>query len=155
MQGVRALLPLTDSALLAGGTDGAVRHWDAARPENCYVVFAPPPPPAVPGEVLRSAGVSETDLWPSRPRLVRRPRYSVLHCGSVQVLQELPGQPDHCLGPAGGPPAAGAAAAAAQVAATARADCHKDAILAMASAAQGAQRMLLTAGRDGVVKAWR
>lgn len=155
-QGVRAILPLTDTALLAAGTDGAVRHWDAARPENCYVVLAPPPPPAVPAEVLRSAGVGEADLWPNRPRLVRRPRYSVLHCGSVQVLQELPGQPEPAAaGAAGGAGAGSQQQQAAQAAAGARAECHRDAILAMASAAQGAQRMLLTAGRDGVVKAWR
>lgn len=150
-QGVRSLLSLTDSALLAAGTDGAVRHWDATRPENCYVVCAPPPPPPVPPEVLRSSGVPEMDLWPARPRLVRRPRYSVLHCGSVQVLQELPGQPEAATQGGSG----GGGVAAAHAAMSSRAECHKDAILALAAAQQGAQRMLLTAGRDGVVKAWR
>lgn len=156
-QGVRAILPLTDSILLSAGSDGAVRHWDAARPENCYVVLAPPPPPAVPPEVLRSAGVDEAELWPARPRPARRPKYSVLHCGSVQVLQELPGQPEAGSSAQQQQQGGGSGAqAAAHAAAAARAECHRDAILAMASAGgAGAQRMLLTAGRDGVVKAWR
>ena len=36
-RGSRALLPLSDSVLLTAGADASLRHWDAARPENCYV----------------------------------------------------------------------------------------------------------------------
>lgn len=49
--GCRALLPTGAGPLLTGSSDGAVRLWDASRPEANYMVCGPPQMPAddVPG----------------------------------------------------------------------------------------------------------
>jgi hypothetical protein len=40
----RALLPTAAGALLTGGTDRAIRLWDAQHVDQSYVVCVPPPP---------------------------------------------------------------------------------------------------------------
>ena len=40
--GVRALLRWSPSVVVSGSTDGAVRCWDVSRPENSYMMIAPP-----------------------------------------------------------------------------------------------------------------
>ena len=44
--GCRALLPTGAGPLLTGSSDGAVRLWDASRPEASYMVCGPPQTPA-------------------------------------------------------------------------------------------------------------
>ena len=44
--GCRALLPTGAGPLLTGSSDGAVRLWDASRPEASYMVCGPPQRPA-------------------------------------------------------------------------------------------------------------
>lgn len=51
--GCRALLPTGAGELLTGSSDGAVRLWDASRPEASYMVCGPPQMPAA--EVQRAS----------------------------------------------------------------------------------------------------
>ena len=94
----------------------------------------------------RNAPVHTQTMRPCTHRPTMRPRAhrpTMRPCTHTQVLQEMPTQAP-VGAPGGGAPPPEAA----------RAQCHRDAVMAMASA-EGAQRVLLTAGRDGVVKAWR
>ena len=77
---------------------------------------------------------SRSDGPLSVPALPRRPALP-------QVLQELPSSASDSVRLS--PPADGG-----------RAVCHRDAVLAMAQA-KASQAMLITGGRDGVVKVWR
>ncbi|KAL6780917.1 hypothetical protein ACKKBG_A09020 [Auxenochlorella protothecoides x Auxenochlorella symbiontica] len=134
--GVAALLP-TPSVLLTGGGDRVIRAWDGAAPERSYAVCAPP----VPGEGAGGLGGVVTHSYAARGG-----------AGGASVEERA--------APAPAPGESREERMAAAVAAeTAAATCHAQAVSALARLdlrrAGGAASLLLSASRDGVIKAWR
>lgn len=127
--------------VLAGGADRRVRHW-SLDPEHhaaeAYVVT--PPDPSERGQ--------------------GRAAYSSNQLGDVLVVREQAPLPRGCSGARQAPPkGASAAAAAGSDAEDARGPTganpnHRDAILDLCSISLQ-QDLLVTAGRDGLVKLWR
>ena len=172
---VRSLLSTGAGPLITGGGDGVLRLWDCSRPDDIYVVAGFPPDDDDDGDEISSSASSESNPLPRPPPPPQRLRprgprvYSrrVVEGGFV-VVEEAKAAPTAA--------ARGAAAAAAPASAAANDDycsssssldpfsvesaaaslAHRDSITALASiVGQGGVRLLLSASRDGVVKAWR
>lgn len=57
--GCRTLLPTGAGPLLTGSSDGAVRLWDASRPEASYMVCGPPQIPAAEAAAALRLGAAQ------------------------------------------------------------------------------------------------
>lgn len=57
--GCRTLLPTGAGPLLTGSSDGAVRLWDASRPEASYMVCGPPQIPAAEAAAALRPGAAQ------------------------------------------------------------------------------------------------
>ena len=141
--GMRAILPLAGETVLTAGSDCAIRLWEPSRPDRCEIVCAPAP-------IGATAPLQH---------------YDVRQIKGVGVLQEVHSagqQNGHyspaCYAPNLRSPATGSGALSAAAShlsgGTGRMDAHRDCINDMAIV-EGAQRLLITACRDGVVKAWK
>ncbi|GLI69871.1 hypothetical protein VaNZ11_014588, partial [Volvox africanus] len=137
--GARCLLSLPGGALLWGGSDAAVRYWDASRPEGSFAVCGP----LWPGDSL-SDGTPASGL--SVPEY--RYKYRIRAIGDVAVCEEL------CLLDNASLLTESCHELRGRVRVNDQA--HADAVTAVAVAdPPGSSRLLLTASRDGVVKAWK
>ncbi|CAG9463925.1 unnamed protein product [Pedinophyceae sp. YPF-701] len=175
----RAMLSTVGGQLLTAGSDRTVRVWDTTRPERSYVMCAPY------GDILDAAHIQlASQISRARPQRPAKPRtgptqiwhvmrhqYRVRHHGRVAIVEEQLHYPDpaealHILREAAGePPEQGRIPHQGPWFTTTRErmrrmdhTCHQDAIAALGVVddvgAQGT-RFVLTAGRDGVLKAWK
>ncbi|KAK9863176.1 hypothetical protein WJX84_011949 [Apatococcus fuscideae] len=155
--GVRALLATSSGSLLSAGTDQAIHHWQPARHDHSYLVCAPP-----------STKIQATDS-PSTDQIQIRAMYTKRVLQNVAIVEEaiLPQQPS--IAPSSSqatsasgsftgsehmqtmPPSQTKQASLARQAAL----CHQDAILGLALLDGISDRLLLSCGREGVIKAWR
>ena len=140
-EGCRALLPTPGGQLLAGGSDRAVRCWDSGRPQQSYVVCAPPPPPAAGpgGEAGGEGGAVDVPQYAYAARSVQGVPVLEESC----TLQRTPAGADR-----------EAHLARQGWAERAAALCHQLGVTDLARA-QASEPLLLSAGADGCVKAWR
>lgn len=136
-----ALLPLGGGQLLAGGADRALRCWDPARPERSYIIAGP----VWPGGIVDP---TTSLLNPPATTLVQQ--YRARRVGAASVIEEVPSvnsaqQQQMRLD------------AAPDLASRMRMQdaCHGDSITALLAAEAAHGRILLSASRDGVVKAWK
>lgn len=159
--GVRVLLPTAGGQLLAGGADRTVRCWDSGRPAQSYVVCAPPPPAVPPGAATvataAEAGVSGAAAAEAAAVDVPQYRYATRNVGGVPVLEESCSLQRLAVG------AADREQRAAEYelllarqgwAERAAALCHQLAVTDLARV-EASEPLLLSAGADGCVKAWR
>lgn len=159
--GVWALLPTGGGQLLAGGADRTVRCWDSGRPAQSYVVCAPPPPAVPPGAATvataAEAGVSGAAAAEAAAVDVPQYRYATRSVGGVPVLEESCSLQRLAVG------AADREQRAAEYelllarqgwAERAAALCHQLAVTDLARV-EASEPLLLSAGADGCVKAWR
>lgn len=170
--GCRALLPTPGGQLLAGGADRTVRCWDSGRPAQSYVVCAPPPPiPAAapaggaggagpqPASVVDEAGAPIAAAEAGSPAtLVDVPAYSYAtrSVAGVPVVEECCTLQRSSSAGAGSAAEREAHLARLAWAERAAALCHALAVTDLARAeAQTGEPLLLSAGADGVIKAWR
>ena len=163
-EGCRALLPTPGGQLLSGGSDHAVRCWHSGRPQQSYVVCAPPPP-TPPQQQPQPVGAAATPATGSSDvggaagsegspaALVDVPVYSYAQRvvqGGVVVVEE------HCaLQRSSSALDREQYLARAGWAERAAALCHQLGVTDLARAEAGGEALLLSAGADGVVKAWR
>jgi len=90
--GCRALLPTGAGPLLSGGSDGAVRFWDAARPDASFMVCGPPQLPA-----SLPAG---SPFEPSPPKQLSRASRAplpVAYVYSHKTMQGVGVVEEHCI----------------------------------------------------------
>ena len=133
-----ALLPLGGGQLFAGGVDRVIRCWDAAWPERSYQIAGP----MWPGPIIDTAsGLLNVPL--TQRRYLQRQSI-----GGVGVVEEVavPIEPRQVR-----------LDAVPDLAVRMRTQdaCHADAITAMLAADGVHGRILLSASRDGAVKAWK
>ena len=109
--GCRALLPTGAGPLLTGSSDGAVRLWDASRPEASYMVCGPPQTPATdaPGaDAGLGSGPAQAGLHMPAPAMVPA-SYAYTHktIQGVEVVEEscIPGSADASVSPCDQPAA--------------------------------------------------
>ena len=135
--GARCLLPLPSGAVLTGGSDACVRLWCPGDAARSRVVAGPLAPGARPS--YEETAATGADGAP------------------VPILCEVPPRParGQGQGQGRGRGAADDSVAESVAAAAARHDCHRDAVLAMATAGFGSSRVLITGGRDTAVKVWK
>ena len=135
--GARCLLPLPSGAVLTGGSDACVRLWCPGDAARSRVVAGPLAPGARPS--YEETAATGADGAP------------------VPILCEVPPRPARGQGQGQGRErgAADDSVAESVAAAAARHDCHRDAVLAMATAGFGSSRVLITGGRDTAVKVWK
>ncbi|KAL4452504.1 hypothetical protein ABPG75_008166 [Micractinium tetrahymenae] len=170
-EGCRALLPTPGGQLLAGGADRTVRCWDSGRPAHSYVVCAPPPPipapapagsagsgPAEPALVDAAGAPIATAEAGSQATPVDVPAYSY----AARSIAGVPVLEESCtLQRSSSAAASSAAEREAHLARMAWAEraaalCHALAVTDLARVeAQSGEPLLLSAGADGVIKAWR
>ncbi|KAG2443160.1 hypothetical protein HYH02_009570 [Chlamydomonas schloesseri] len=137
--GARCLLSLHGGALLWGGSDAAVRYWDASRPEGSYAVCGPLWPGDSLSDGTPSGGLSVPEY---RYKYRTRALGDVAVCEELCVLDNTSRLTESCQELRG------------RVRVNDQA--HADAVTALAVAdPPGSSRLLLTASRDGVVKAWK
>lgn len=160
----RTLLPTPAGPLLTAGTDRAIRCWDAARPQQSYVVCTAPPPIPLPHPAQLPAGgagpgaaAAAGDSAASHISFVDVPRYEYAQrlVGGVPVVEELCTlERSSSLAGAGG---AGGEQHPLRVAWAERAaaQCHHQPILDLARVDATSHPVLLSCSHDGVVKAWR
>ena len=143
-EGCRALLPTPGGQLLAGGSDRAVRCWDSGRPAQSYVVCAPPPPPvpAPAGEPGEGGAATVVDV----------PQYSY----ATRSVQGVPVLEECCTLQRSSSATADREAHLARQGWSERAAalCHQLAVTDLARV-EASEPLLLSAGADGCVKAWR
>ena len=142
---MRALLPTAGGQLLAGSSDCAVRCWDSGRPQQSYVVCAPPPPStAADGGAAAAAGV-EGGHVPAAD--IPQYGYACRSVAGVPVLEES------CTMQ---PPAADREQGLARQswAERAAALCHQLGVADLARV-EASEPLLVSAGGDGCIKAWR
>lgn len=139
-EGFRALLPTPGGQLLTGGTDRAIRCWDCERPQHSYMVAAPPPTLAVPSTETGGQGAS--------PTLTLRCTYAVRSVGGVPVVEET-----SSMERGGGDHDRLVTRLAWEQHAAAL--CHEQSIVDVVQVQGAGEPLLVTAGLDGVVKAWR
>ena len=139
-ESVRALLPAPDgSFLITAGSDRRIRYWDCTNSTKSYLISAPPddPPTAYSSFSLNNLAVFQERLAPSPAT------------GSAPV----PGAP---AGPASGTNTASLSGTSLEYSrqrsgpAVHHYDCITDLNFLELPA-----RMLISAGRDGVVKVWK
>jgi serine/threonine protein kinase/WD40 repeat protein len=157
---VRSLLSTGAGPLITGGGDGVLRLWDCSRPDDSYVVAGFPPDDDEDDEISSPAPSNNANPLPPPPpppqRLrPRNPRVFVRRVGeggAVLVLEEA--KAAAAIGPA--KPTEGKNIDPFSAESTAARLAHRDSVTALASiVGQGGVRLLLSASRDGVVKAWR
>lgn len=140
-EGCRALLPSPGGQLLAGGSDRAVRCWDSGRPQQSYVVCAPPPPPPAAGAGEAGGEGGAVDV----------PQYGY----ATRSVQGVPVLEESCTLQRCSSSADREAHLARQGwAERASALCHQLGVTDLARA-EASEPLLLSAGADGCVKAWR
>jgi phosphoinositide-3-kinase regulatory subunit 4 len=137
-EGFRALLPRPSGQLLTGGTDRAIRCWDCERPQRSYMVAAPPSDDLLAGPHGQG----------STPATMLRCTYAVRSVGGVPVVEET----SSVERGSGNPDRLAARLAWGQHAA---ALCHEQSIVDVVQVQGAGEPLLVTAGLDGVVKAWR
>jgi WD40 repeat protein len=151
--GIRALLSTPTGPLLTGSADGCVRLWDGAAPEESYIIAGDPSGMHGGGEGMTAAtgaGPAPAPSSSSRARMYAR--------RTVDGVPTVDDAPCAAMAP---PPVAmraggGGASGSLIEPSSARALAHRDAVTALADVeGVGGVRLLLSAGRDGVVKAWR
>jgi phosphoinositide-3-kinase regulatory subunit 4 len=153
--GMRALLSTGAGPLLTGSADGCVRLWDGAAPEESYIVAGDPNAAneeagsgGSGGGGSCGAGVSGRALLAPSARARMYARRTV---DGVTTVDEAP-----CAAAALAPPMPAVAGPGLVEPSSARALAHRDAVTALASLdGVSGVRLLLSASRDGVVKAWR
>jgi phosphoinositide-3-kinase regulatory subunit 4 len=149
---VRALLPTAGGQLLAAGADRVVRCWDCARPQHSYPVMAPPPGPRESEAALRDAAAAAASGGGGDPAAAAAggPRWSFAYAArrvaGVAVVEET--RTVEVCGEADREPYAAWGERAAAL-------CHGQAVTDLAAVQGAAERLLVTAGLDGVVKVWR
>lgn len=90
--GCRALLPTGAGPLLSGGSDGAVRFWDAARPDASFMVCGPPQLPAsLPG------GSPFEPRPPNQLSRASRAPLPVAYVYSHKTMQGVGVVEEHCI----------------------------------------------------------
>jgi hypothetical protein len=132
-----AVLPLGGGQLFSGGADRALRCWDPARPDRSYVIAGP----VWPGGIIDPA----TNLL-NPPATAQQ--YRARREGAASVIEELPSVNS---GPQTRLDAAPDLASRMRM----QDACHADSITALLAAEAAHGRLLLSASRDGVVKAWK
>lgn len=167
---VRSLLSTGAGPLITGGGDGVLRLWDCSRPDDSYVVagFPPDDEEVVPPSSSSSNSSSYPLPRPPPPPQRLRPRGPRVYSrrvveGGVAVVEEAAATEAAKEVTAGAPAANSFGSDCPRssldpfsVESTAASLAHRDSITALASiVGQGGVRLLLSAGRDGVVKAWR
>ncbi|KAI3438322.1 hypothetical protein D9Q98_000756 [Chlorella vulgaris] len=157
-EGCRALLPTPGGQLLAGGSDRAVRCWDSGRPQQSYVVCAPPPPIPTTQTTAQAAVDAAADAAAegSQVTMVDVPQYSYAYRSvqGVPVVEEsCTLQRSSCNAATSGPDREQHQA---RMAWTERAAalCHQLAVTDLLRV-EATEPLLLSAGADGVIKAWR
>ena len=146
LTGIQALLSTGAGPLLTGSADGRVRLWDGAAPEESYIVAGDPGGDGGEGGAPPTPPASPAPPPPSRARM-----YARRTVGGLPVVEEAP-----CAAVVVAPAAAAHSSARMVEPSSARALAHRDAVTALAAVeGAGGVRLLLSAGRDGVVKAWR
>jgi hypothetical protein len=156
-EGCRALLPTAGGQLLAGGGDRTVRCWDSGRPQQSYVVCAPPPPVPAGTQAAAEADAGGTAGLPGggeggQASLVDVPQFSY----ALRSVQGVPVLEESCLLQRSSSAAADREQHLARVGWSERAAalCHQLAVTDLARA-EASEPLLLSAGADGVIKAWR
>eukprot|EP00803_Ostreobium_quekettii_P008996 evm.model.scf_1860.2 EVM.evm.TU.scf_1860.2 scf_1860:23679-25299(-) len=131
-EGLRSVLAMPGGALLTAGSDRCVRYWDGLEPKSSYIVCGPP----VRDEL-------------SEMQLADRPRPHYTHQYTLHRLHEVPILDECCLATHTPKPPD-------PFEDILRMEdlCHRDCVTDMATV-EVQERMLLTCGRDGIVKAWR
>lgn len=130
-----ALLPTGAGPVLTGGSDCCIRLWDAAYPQQSYVV-AGPPTAATP---LTSASLND-----QQPMSYKYWQHTVQQ---VSVIDEV-----------SRPTTATASSQQGSLLPAhtniAFAQCHRDTVKCLLQL-EATDRLLLSASRDGVIKAWK
>lgn len=129
----RALLVAGSGAVVTAGSDCCVRLWQARRPEQSYIVCGPVPQ-ALGGRPLTRAPVYYRQVFQQGVTILSEHMSGSLPADSVNAsLMKRTGRPFVLAG--------------------AR-NCHDDCISDLAIV-EGNDPMLVSASRDGVIKAWR
>ena len=129
----RALLAAGSGAIVTAGSDCCVRLWQARRPEQSYIVCGPVPQ-ALGGRPLTQAPVFYRQTFQRSVNILSEHMSGSLPPDSVNAdLMKRTGRPFVLAG--------------------AR-NCHDDCISDLA-VVEGNDPLLVSASRDGVIKAWR
>ncbi|GBG00520.1 phosphoinositide 3-kinase regulatory subunit 4 [Raphidocelis subcapitata] len=133
-----ALLPLGGGQLLSGGADRVIRCWEPAWPERSYALSGP----VWPGGIIDPA----TNML-NAPAAQRR--YQLRSAAGVPVVEEVVAN--------GGAAVQTRLDAASDLGSRMRMQdaCHADCITALLAAEAAHGRLLLSASRDGIIKAWK
>ncbi|GAB4818761.1 hypothetical protein N2152v2_005807 [Parachlorella kessleri] len=168
--GCRALLPTPAGPVLWAGTDRTVRCWDAAKPQQSYVVCTAPPPVPLPhpaqlppaGGIAQAAAAAQAGdaAGAAHVSLVDVPKYeySQRSVQGVPVIEEFCTLERSTSGAGVGALAGGGGGQHSQRlgwAERAAAQCHQQPILDLARVDATSQPLLLTCCHDGTIKAWR
>ncbi|EFN54741.1 hypothetical protein CHLNCDRAFT_134632 [Chlorella variabilis] len=167
-EGYRALLPTAGGQLLTAGSDRAVRCWDSGRPQQSYVVCAPPPPIPT-AQVVGTAAAPDTAADASaggapllaggegsQVSLVDVPQYTYASCSvhGVPVVEESCTLQRSSSGAAASGGDREQHLARVGWAERAAALCHQLAVTDLLRV-EASEPLLLSAAADGVIKAWR
>ena len=171
---VLSLLSTGAGPLITGGGDGVLRLWDCSRPDDSYVVAGFPPEDdevSPPPSSSSSNGSNNPLPRPPPPPQRLRPRgprvfsHRVVEGGVVVVEKAKAAAMATATAARGAAPAnadakkdwcSSSSLDPFSVESTAASLAHRDSVTALASiVGQGGVPLLLSAGRDGVVKAWR
>ena len=134
-----ALLPTGAGPLLTGSSDRCVRLWDAAYPQQSYVIDGPPTVPSATTSSAQSAASSSAQ----QPVQYKYYQHTVQQ---VSIVEEM-SRPTMST-------AAGPIDTVPSQADRAFAQCHRDTVKCLCPL-YVSEQLLLSASQDGIIKAWK